>query len=117
MLNASPNSHHFDLLTFLVNSDKPQHRAFSKQNGIDRALIELYANLFDSMPSVALFNFDDLKICAMHGGLPRPNLNHESFYSGDEFKDFNSLLHDNTIDTVGVLQKKNVLSIHMNREV
>ena len=109
MLNASPNSHHFDLLTFLVNSDKPQHRAFSKQNGIDRDLIELYANLFDSMPSVALFNFVDLKICAMHGGLPRPNLNHESFYSGDEFKDFNSLLHDNTIDTVGVLQKKNML--------
>ena len=109
MLNANPNSHHFDLLTFLINSEKPQHKAYVKQNGIDKALIKLYAKLFDSMPSVALFNFKNLKICAMHGGLPRPNLNRDSFYAGDEFNAFNTLLSDSSIDTVGVLQKKNIL--------
>lgn len=109
MMGATPGSHHFDLLSFLVNSDSEKNQEFAKKNGIDKELINLYRDVFDSMPTVALFNFKNIKVCAMHGGLPRPNLNYERLYDGAEFNSFNSLLDSNTIDAIGIPQKENML--------
>ncbi len=109
MLGASPNGYHFDLLTFLLHSDNDQHKEIVKKNGIDKELIELYAQFFDSMPTVALFNFDEIKICAVHGGLPRPNLTTNGYFVSQEFESFNTLLADETVDSVGIKQKINMI--------
>lgn len=109
MQGAAPGGYHFDTLTFLVNSDSETNKAFVKENGIDKELIELYASFFESMPTVALFNFENIKICAVHGGLPRPNLNSENFFGSKEFDNFNSLLDEHTKDSVGITQKINMI--------
>lgn len=109
MIGASPNSHHFDLLTFLVNSERQNHKVYAQQNGLTKELIESYANFFDSMPTLALLNFNNLKICAVHGGLPRPDLLATNFYNNPSFDSFNTLLDENNIDPVGIVQKHNML--------
>lgn len=109
MVGASPNSYHFDLLTYLINSDSEKNKIFVKDNNIDKNLIELYAHFFESMPYVALFNFKEIKICAMHGGLPRPDLASKNYYDNKNFDSFNTLLDDKTLDCVGIKQKINLL--------
>ena len=109
MLNADQTSYHFNLLTFLVNSTNEKNIKMAKRNGIDKELIELYANLFDSMPTLALFNFKNIRICAMHGGLPRVDLSSQDYYSSKSFESFNTLLDENTKDSVGIKQKRNIL--------
>ncbi|MBF0266199.1 MAG: serine/threonine protein phosphatase [Gammaproteobacteria bacterium] len=102
-------AYHFNLLNFIVNSDNEKNQLFAQKNGLDKELIQLYAECFDSFPTVALLNFKQLKLCAMHGGLPRSNLNYPELYDGAEFDSFNSLLGENTKDTVGIAQKINML--------
>lgn len=109
IMDATPNGYHFDLLTFLVNTEDEKHKAIKEKNGIDKELIELYAEFFDSMATVALFHFHNIKICATHGGLPRPNLNAQDYFEGEEFSSFNKLLDVTTKDSVGIAQKTNML--------
>jgi hypothetical protein len=84
MLNADM-SYLFNFLTLLSTDEK------YKTYGVTKELIKLYADFFDSMPTLALFNFRNIKVCAMHGGLPRANLNCNDYYSSDEYKSFNRL--------------------------
>jgi len=109
MQGASPQGYHFDFLTYLVTAEDEKIKALREQNKIDKELVELYAKLFDSMATVALFNFKDIKICAVHGGLPRPNLRYKNFYEANEFESFNTLLDDKTLDSVGFKQKLNMI--------
>jgi len=109
MQGASPQGYHFDFLTYLVTAEDEKTKALRQKNKIDRELVGLYAKLFDSMATVALFRFNEINICATHGGLPRPNLRYKNFYEGDEFTSFNTLLSDEIIDNIGFQQKKNMV--------
>ncbi|MEA2019280.1 MAG: metallophosphoesterase family protein [Campylobacterota bacterium] len=93
----------FDFLTLLATNEK------YKDYGVSKELIKLYADFFDSMPTVALFNFNNIKICAMHGGLPRVDLNSEDYYGSENYESFNKLLGSDTKDSVGIRQKINML--------
>ena len=109
MQGASPQGYHFDFLTYLVTAEDEKTKALRKKNKIDKELVGLYAKLFDSMSTVALFHFNEINICAAHGGLPRPNLRYKNFYENDEFINFNTLLSDETLDNIGFQQKKNMV--------
>lgn len=102
MLNADM-SYLFDFLTLLATDEK------YKEYGITKEYIKLYADFFDSMPTVALFNFKNIKICAMHGGLPRADLYSNDYYDSQSYTNFNTLLDSTTKDNVGISQKINML--------
>ena len=96
-------SYLFDFLTLLATDEK------YKEYGMTKEYIKLYADFFDSMPTVALFNFKDIKICAMHGGLPRADLYSNDYYDSQSYTNFNTLLDSTTKDNVGISQKINML--------
>jgi diadenosine tetraphosphatase ApaH/serine/threonine PP2A family protein phosphatase len=96
-------SYLFNFLTVLATDEK------YASYGVTKEVIKLYADLFDSMPTVALFNFDNIKILATHGGLPRADLNVDDYYNTPLYQTFDSLLDDNALDAVGIVQKVNMI--------
>jgi len=102
MLNADM-SYLFNFLTLLATDEK------YKSHGVTKEFIKLYADFFDSMPTIALFNFKELKICAMHGGPPRVDLSSKDYYGSKNYESFNKLLDKETKDDVGITQKINIL--------
>ncbi len=101
-MNNADMSYLFDFLTALSKQNKSQQDDIKK-------LSKYYAEFFDSMPTVALFNFKDIKICAIHGGLPRVDLNSNDYYGSENYGSFNKLLDSNTKDSVGLTQKINMV--------
>ena len=95
-------SYLFNFITTLSKKDPVNKSDYKK-------LATLYAKFFDSMPTLALFNFKAIKICAMHGGLPRADLHSEDYYGSDGYENFQKLLDNNTKDKVGISQKINML--------
>lgn len=96
-------SYLFDFLTLLATDKK------YKSHGVTKEFIKLYADFFDSMPTIALFNFKEVKICAMHGGLPRVDLSSKDYFGSENYENFNKLLNVDTKDHIGISQKVNML--------
>ena len=102
MMNAD-SSYFFNFLTILSTDEQ------YKQYGVSKEYIQLFADFFDSLPIAALFNFDNIKICAVHGGLPRVDLNSEDYYGSKKYESFNLLLDKTTKDCIGISQQTNML--------
>lgn len=102
MMHAD-SSYFFNFLTQLATDEK------FKQYGVTKEYIKLYVDFFDSLPTVALFHFNGIKICAAHGGLPRPDLDSKTYFGSEPYTSFNTLLSPNTKDCVGISQKNNML--------
>ena len=96
---ANPDiSYHFELLT-QINKNPEKHQNHIKA-GLDKELIKLYANYFDNLPKLCLIDYEEAKILAVHGGLPR-------FKKHLPYKNFDELLHSQ--DYIGIEQWKNML--------
>jgi len=96
-------SYLFNFLTLLATDEK------YKSHGVTKEFIKLYADFFDSLPTIALFNFKQIKICAMHGGLPRVDLSAKDYYESESYESFNKILDLGTKDDIGISQKTNIL--------
>lgn len=105
MLGASRDSNYFFSFFNMLLDSKEYEKMSLTQEQVE-TYVRLYAEFFDSMPTVALFNFENIKICATHGGLPRVNLASKELYP---YGSFNKLLDDTSLDTVGIKQKVNML--------
>ena len=100
MMGSENNISYF--FTFLNMLSKHQEY----KNSFPKYFIESYADYFDNLPIVGLLNFEEIKIMAVHGGLPRPSLNIDNYY---ENKNLNSYLDKNTKDFVGMTMQNSFL--------
>jgi len=69
--------------------------------------IESYAFYFENLPILALFNFENIKILAVHGGVPRADLGITNYY--ENFKNLDEFFIENKQDTIGMSLKNNFL--------
>jgi len=95
---ANPDdSYHFEILT-AINNNPDEYKHLISQ-GYDKELIILYAKFFDSLPVLSLFDFPEIRILGVHGGLPR--------FRKLEAKNVEELL--NQKDDIGISQYWNML--------
>jgi hypothetical protein len=99
MQDSENLSYFFTFLNFM--SQHPEYGNIFTKN-----FIENYADYFENLPTLALLNFENMKILALHGGLPRPYLHVENYY---DFHTFNELLEADKKDNIGMSLKNTLL--------
>jgi len=77
MQGSNKASYFFTFLNMLSNNE--EYKAIFPKH-----FIQSYADYFDNLPIMALINLSNIKICAVHGGLPRPDLQIQDYYSNYE---------------------------------
>ncbi|MEA3289194.1 MAG: metallophosphoesterase family protein [Campylobacterota bacterium] len=93
-------SYFFTFLNML--SSNPQYK-----NIFTSEFIEAYAEYFEKLPILALLDFKDIKIMAVHGGIPRADLLTNDYY--DNFNSLDDFFVDDKKDNIGMSLKNNFL--------
>lgn len=92
MMGSENISYFFTFVNMLANH--PEY-----QKSFPKVFIESYAEYFDNLPVIGLLNFEDIKIMAVHGGLPRASMQIDNYYKDDSL---NYYLDKATKDFVGM---------------
>jgi len=93
-------SYFFTFLNFLSNNEDYKELFPSE-------FIEDYATYFNNLPTVAMLSFEDIKIMAMHGGLPRADLHVRNYY--EAYETIDSFFQEDKQDIIGMSLKNNFL--------
>jgi len=92
-------SYFFTFLNMLSNHEE-------YKSSFPKHFIESYAEYFDNLPIVGLLNFNEVKIMAVHGGLPRADLHVNNYY---EDTSLNKYLDKENKDFIGMTMPNSLL--------
>ena len=89
--------------TFLnMMSEHEQYKKF-----FPNRFIEAYAFYFEKLLTMAILDFKDIKIVAVHGGIPRADLNTVNYY--DNLDNLDELFIEGKRDNIGMSLRNNLL--------